>query len=260
MHVNGEALGVNIGVVAEHTRRRDREGGVLLDVAHALLRVLITCHAIVDSHRRVVNRAHGDDHLSYVRAHAVGVERLVGEARLPVEVERRGEGVVTISGEDHAALRRVRLADELSGEGLAVHVAVVGEHVAADLGVLGGRVEVVDSHRGIVVATHGDRDDRGRLKPALVTDGVLKAVITVEVCLGCVGERAIHVDAERTVGGLCVAYHGEAVTRVDVGVVGEQTCCCATHEHGVLRSHERVSARYRSVVDGGDCDHHSHRV
>ena len=47
---------------------------------------------------------------------------------MPVEVERRGEGVVTISGEDHAALRRVRLADELSGEGLAVHVAVVGEN------------------------------------------------------------------------------------------------------------------------------------
>src|SRR5581483_4609814 len=148
----GERVAVGVGVVGQHALGPvgDPQGGVLGD------RVGIG----VGGRAAVVDRDHRDAHVGHPDGVGGPVRRPVAEVVGAVVVLVRGVGERTVGPEvDLAVVRTGVLARLLRhGDRVAVGVAVVGQHVGVERGVLLGVVEVVDHHRRVVegVVAHVD--------------------------------------------------------------------------------------------------------
>ena len=180
----GQGVAVGVGVVGQHVAG---EGAVLADG----IRIVVRDGGIVD---RVDGDRHGCNGTG-----AGSVADGVGEAVGAVVVGVRGVGEGAIRVERQGAV--CRSVDEGGGEGIAVDIAVIGEHARRQAVVLVECERVVLGDGGVVDGVDGDRDGGGVARRGAVGDGVGEGVGAVVVRIRGVGEGAVSVEGEGAVGG-----------------------------------------------------------
>ena len=260
-----QRITVGIGIILEHTTRRDHQG-----------RILRRAVVVVLGDRVVVDGGDEDRHCSYVRLDVVDHGQ-VGEPVGAREVADRHivEGAVTAEGEltmprERHGHRRHRA--RLDGHVIIEHPVGIARRRALDGHVqrrVFCRVVAVVGSDGPVeqrqyVDPHRRRSGLGVVFAAAIVDGVSEGHQTEEVRRRLVDEPTIGLEGQRTddLIGLVLRIRRidrlEAVT-VDVVVVGDDTWT-VQHQAAVLDHVVRVVERHRLVVHRLDDDRHRREV
>ncbi|RJR95314.1 hypothetical protein CS559_03105 [Dickeya solani] len=223
-----QAVAVHIAVIRQHIDRHRRvfqRGG-----------------RIIGRHRCIVHRRHRDRHNSGGRA-ALTVADGVADGVAAVVVGRRRIGQRAVGVNDY---RAVSGAGGSHRQRIAVHIAVVRQHIHRHRRVFCGGRRVVDRHRCIVHRRDGHRYRTRRAGAQSVTDLIGNGVAAVVVGGRRIGQRTVGVDHHCAVPG-AGRCHGQRIT-IGIGIIGQHV-----HRHRrIFRrgSAVRVGDRRRIDMDG----------
>ncbi len=208
-----------------------------------------------DKARRVVDGLDGQSHQSLYRGRQLVVECLVLERIGPKVVGSGRVGEGAIGAQVQGAVGDV--GDELRRQGLVivVNVGVVGQHAWGSHGedaVFGHGVCVAAGDGRVVDGSDGDGDHCcvGLGREAIVAGLVLEYILPRVVGVGCVGERAIGIQAQVTMLDIGDEV-GLQVVVLHVGVVGQYPR--SRHVERVIFGHGiGIAVGDGCVVDGSD--------
>ncbi len=228
----GERITVGIAGVGQNAGGLDREAAVLGQGV-----------TVVDGHRRLIDVVDRDGD-GRGTAGRVAVGRLVGEAVAAVEVGGRRVGEGAVAGELEGAVSGG--GHEHGGQRVLVGVGVVGQHAGgrhAEHGVLVDRIAVVAGRRRR--GGNGEGDRGGVAVTGAIVGLVGEAVGAEEAGVGRVGEGAVAVERDRTVGR-AAELDGRERGPGRVGVVGQHPGDRGDGEGHVLAGRVGVVVRHRT--------------
>ncbi len=223
-----QTVAVHIAVVRQHIHRHRG--------------VFRRGRGVVHRHRRVIDRGDGHRHRGRGGA-AVAVADGIADSVAAVVVGRRGIGQGAVGVDHHRAVAGAGGGDR---QAVAVHIAVVGQHIHRHLGVFQRGGGVVGRHRRVIDRGDGDRYRTRRAGAQSVTDLIGNGVAAVVVGRRRVGQRTVGVDHHRAVSGRR-RRHGQRIT-ISIGVIRQHV-----HRHRCIfrrGSAVRVGDRRRINVDG----------
>ena len=142
----------------------------------------------------------------------------------------------------------LRLGDAIEADGIAVQIAVVGEHVDYRRGVFAECSAVINGHRIIVGRIDGQADRSRRGVTIGIGDGIGEAVGAVVVLRRGVSDGAVIVDGNRAMQRLGDA--GQLEPAINGGVVGKHV----DHRSGVFVQDCTVFHRHHRIIHRIDGD------
>ncbi len=239
---HGQAIPVDVGIVAEHTRGSDGKGLVLVGGPI----IVLGQRCIVYGVDRDVDRGRVGVGAGVLGLVGEGVRAVVVGGRRVTDLARVGAGGDDLGG----AVSRIAQAAARHAEAVALDVCVVGQHVY-DLGrVLVGFGRVVYGYRRVVDSVDPDVDRDGIAVGGAVAGLVGEGIAAVEVGGRVVAKRTVGVERQPAVGRPGHLGRRE-VSVVDVVVVAEHTRGSDV-QRGVLVGVVAVALGHRRVVYGGD--------